>query len=226
MFVNRDHDKQSKYVSQFVIIGTIANILFLLILTFYFVPNERSSWTPIADGRYYKFLVPLLLIFLFNKTENNLFYRTRLFKIILVFYIIIGIFSNSYIGKNRYDYWSSCEKIYVGIIKHIEKASEQVGNMPRLAIAQNPYINMFLPNDYMQTYRDIEAVFTDSAYVSKPTLVVIIKNDLFRGDIRNVKSETYERLKKNYDFQSINIDTVKMEFALIKENKWTTIKNY
>jgi len=225
LIVNRDNVKQSKVFSQFLITAVLTNILFLLVLTFYFIPSERSNWTPIAEGRYYKYLVPLLLIFLFTKTENNLFYRTRLFKIMVVIYIIIGIFSNSYIGKNRYDYWSSCEKIYAGISKHIEKASEQVGNMPRLAIAQNPYINMFLPNDYMQTYRDIEAVFTDSAYVSKPTLVVIIKNDLFRGDIRNVKSQTYERLKKNYDFQSVNIDTVKMEFALIKENKWTTTKN-
>ena len=181
-----------------IIKGFLLSIFFLfcilfvatsrLNITFTSILDSDFDLTPIGHSRYYIWVFPLLMIsalLYFDKLSRDGKVKVRLMNglaIALNLFALISITGFSIHKGNQLKQYQEKKKMALFALNDLIGSDR---NVPIVIFGHNPYINFFLWEDYIPTYRDIEILLSDHPrYFSQPTFIFIFKdklNDLDRA---------------------------------------------
>jgi hypothetical protein len=201
-----------KFIVNFFILSYFSTFLFLLITTILFF-EKLSTWTPVADGRYYIYLIPMLFIgllcvirfIILNLFEFHWYHiidRVYLFLSI----VIIGFLSiNIIINSKNYIYKVNHESLLV------------YNNINKIIIANNiDNVILFTDSDLYRSFpwfgsREVyvgDFQIPPHSYFSKRTLIILtcqyknIRPHLM--DLNNCRDLKYDDNAIKYSFNQFN----------------------
>jgi len=210
--------EKSRVVLQWFTLCLTCLIGFLGVLTmFYF---SHNVWVPIEDSRYYWFLFPLLATMLLMSIESKEKTSGQGTKKVVcaVYYTAIIASWLGIIGYSGFLHYKYAEynREKAAILGHITSTSTTGEGAGRLVVANNPFINMVLWDDFVPAYRDVELTLNKDAHFSNPTFVYMVEGEREKEIMPNLASQL--QMKKDVltvDGNSITIYRRRFEKGLL-----------
>ena len=197
-----------KYIVNLFIISFFSTFLFLLITTTLFF-EKKSAWTPVEDGRYYLYLIPILLIGLFcvirfiilNKLLFHWYILINRAYIFLSFTIFCFLSFNIFNYSKNYTYKVNRESLIV------------YSNINKIIISNNvDNVILFTDSDLYRTFpwfgsKEVyvgDFQIPPHSFFSKRTLIILTcQHKNIRPHLmflNNCKDLNYDDNAKKYSF--------------------------
>ena len=202
-YKQRKKNLEIREITNWFLVCLFGMLAFLGFLTIFY--RDNFTTIPLANTRYYSFLISLLIIiilsffqsYLQNITNHRKFYL-KIFTIIIVVLAEVGIIGYSNYKNSQYILFNREKEI---IRKQIDFVLSKYKDTPAMAVANNPYINMLLWEDYIHSYRKLD---NEGTFFGKPTLVFIIDKNLEASNIK-VNSNNKISIAKFASLLNMNI---------------------
>jgi len=184
-------NEKSRVVLRWFVVSLMCLVGFLGILTMFFF--SHGNWKPIGEPRYYWFLIPLLVTMILVAINSRIEMSGQNVKKIIDVVISVAVLA-SWFGIIGYSYYQHDKYSLYGrekalILNHVVTSTgAPIGSPGRLVMAMNPFINMFLWEDFVPAYRGVDILLNKEAFFSSPTYIHLIEEEREGGTMADLAS--------------------------------------